>query len=54
VCTYFDSESTVLFDWGMTEGSFSVGIGSTFSLSASLTIIETGIEELCLGGTISW
>jgi len=54
VCTYFDSESTLLFDWGMTEGSFSVGIGSTFSLSASLTIIETGIEELCLGGTISW
>ena len=54
ICTYFDSESALLFDWGMTEGSVSVGIGSNFSLQASLSIIDTGIEELCLGGTISW
>lgn len=54
VCTYFDSESSLLFDWGMTEGSVSVGIGSNFSLQASLSIIETGVEQLCLGGTISW
>ena len=54
VCTYFDSESTMLFDWGMTEGSFSVGFGANFSLEASLTIIETGVEELCIGATLSW
>ncbi|MBN1857821.1 hypothetical protein JW848_01290 [Candidatus Bipolaricaulota bacterium] len=54
VCTYFDSASTLLFDWGMTEGSVSVGIGSNFSLECSLSIIDTGIEKLCLGGKISW
>jgi len=54
VCIYFDETSTWLFDWGLTEINLGFGIGSNFTVTASLTIDAGGLQLMCLGFDVSW
>jgi hypothetical protein len=54
VCIYFDETSTWLFDWGLTTINLGFGIGSNFTVTASLQIDAGGLLLMCLGFDVSW
>jgi hypothetical protein len=54
VATYFDNDSTKLFDWGESDIDVSVGMGSNFSVSAGLVVDTTGFTELTVGFDVTW
>ena len=54
ICIYFDITSTWLFDWGLTEINLGFGIGSNFTVTASLQIDAGGLLLMCLGFDVSW
>jgi hypothetical protein len=52
--TYFESDSTMLFDWGETDATISYGLGSNFTVSTSLVVDDGGFTEWTLGFEVTW
>jgi len=54
VTTFFENDSGILFDWGETIAAFSMGIGSNYTVSTSLTIDDMGLELWKLGFKVTF
>ncbi len=52
--TYFDCNSTVLFDWGETDASISYGLGSNFTVKTGLNVTSAGFTKWTLGFDVTW
>ncbi len=53
--TYFQAGSTALFDWGETDISLAVGIGSNLTLKTGMIFTATtGFEEWDVGAIFTW
>ena len=52
--TYFDTNSSSLFDWGMSYVEAVIPVGPGFSLKGSIKLTPAGLETLVLGLTVSW
>ena len=52
--TYFDANSSSLFDWGMTHIEATLPINSFLFLNSEIEIDSTSVEHLGLGISVSW
>ena len=54
ITTFFEKDSAILFDWGKSVAAFSMGIGSNYTVSTSLTIDDTGLEQWKIGFKVTF
>jgi hypothetical protein len=54
ITTFFEKDSAILFDWGESIAAFSMGIGSNFTVSTSLTVDDMGLELWKLGFKVTF
>jgi hypothetical protein len=54
VTTFFDKNSAMLFDWGETVAKVSIGFGSNYTGSTSLTVSDAGFQTWTIGFTVTW
>ena len=54
VTTFFETGSDYLFDWGETTASFSIGLGSNYTVTTSLNIDDVGLRTWVLGFEVTF